>query len=100
MVKVRSLDLRGVPPRPQPVRPGDLGSEEDARRRQKEIEEEEKWIGGSRTRPPLGRPPTHRFAPGVGRGDGHRVPAGLPTLPAVGKALHRSRFSWTPSRQG
>ena len=38
MVKVRSLDLRGVPPRPQPVRPGDLGSEEDARRRRKEIE--------------------------------------------------------------
>jgi hypothetical protein len=26
MVKVRSLDLRGVTPRPQPVRPGDLGS--------------------------------------------------------------------------
>jgi hypothetical protein len=25
-VKVRSLDLRGVPPRLQPVRPGDLGS--------------------------------------------------------------------------
>jgi hypothetical protein len=46
MVKVRSLDLRGVPPRPQPVRPGDLGSEEDARRRRKAIEE---WLGEAKT---------------------------------------------------
>jgi hypothetical protein len=34
---------------------------------------------------PLARPPAHRFARGVGRGGGHRVPDGLPTLPAVGQ---------------
>ena len=45
MVDRRRLDLSGITPPLQPVRPGDLGSEEDARRRQKEIEEEEKWIG-------------------------------------------------------
>ena len=38
MVDRRRLDLSGITPPLQPVRPGDLGSEEDARRRRKEIE--------------------------------------------------------------
>jgi hypothetical protein len=51
MVDPRRLDLSGVTPRPQPVKPGDLGSEEDGRRLQKEIEEERKWLEEAKTGP-------------------------------------------------
>jgi hypothetical protein len=44
MVERRRLDLSGIPPPLQPVRPGDLGSGETPDDEQKRLEEEHEWL--------------------------------------------------------